>query len=59
MGGRCDTALRGILVIRGNNFSSPGRSPGKAIVLPPVSALAFAAGATLANFKVFTLNFFM
>ena len=35
-------------------FSSPGRSPGRAIVLPP----ALAASA-LANVKVFTLKFFM
>ena len=34
-------------------FSSPGRSPGKAIVLPPVSVseLAAAAGAPLALAK--------
>ena len=39
-------------------FSSPGRSPGRAIVLPPASALASAAAA-LANVKVFTFKFFM
>ena len=36
-------------------FSSPGRSPGRAIVLPP--ALALAAASTLA--KSITLQFFM
>ena len=35
-------------------FSSPGRSPGRAIVLPPVLALAAAASA-----KSLTLKFFM
>ena len=30
-------------------FSSPGRSPGKAIALLPVSALAFAAASALAK----------
>ena len=35
-------------------FSSPGRSPGRAIVLPPVLALAAAALA-----KSLTLKFFM
>ena len=30
-------------------FSSPGRSPGKAIVLPPGSALALAAASALAK----------
>ena len=35
-------------------FSSPGRSPGRAIVLPPASALAAAALA-----KSLTLKFFM
>ena len=39
-----------------NDFiSSPGRSPGRAIVLPPASALA--AAAALA--KNFTLKFFI
>ena len=37
-------------------FSSPGQSPGRAMVLPPASA---AAAAALANVKVFTLKFFM
>ena len=37
-------------------FSSPGRSPGRAIVLPPASASAFAAALTLA--KSLTLKFF-
>ena len=32
-------------------FSSPGRSPGRAIVLPPASALALA--------NILTLKFFM
>ena len=36
-------------------FSSPGQSPGRSIVLPPVLAAAVA----LANVKVFTLKFFM
>ena len=31
------------------NFSSPGRSPGRAIVLPPASALALAAASALAK----------
>ena len=33
-------------------FSSPGQSPGRAIVLPPASAGA-------AKFEVFTVKFFM
>ena len=37
-------------------FSWPGRSPGRAIVLPPASALALAAAALA---KSLTLNFFM
>ena len=32
-------------------FSSPGRSPGRAIVLPPASALAFALAAASALAK--------
>ena len=36
-------------------FSSPGRSPGRAIVLPPASALALAAALA----KSLTLKFFM
>ena len=39
----------------GYHFSSPGRSPGRAIVLPPASALAAAAAAALA--KCLTLKF--
>ena len=38
-------------------FSSPGQSPGRAIVLPPASALALASAAALA--KSLTLKFFM
>ena len=40
-----------------NLFSSPGRSPGRAIVLLPASALALAAAAALA--KSLTLKFFI
>ena len=42
-------------------FSSPGRSPGRAIVLLPASAsaLALAAAAALALAKSLTLKFFM
>ena len=40
-------------------FSSPGQSPGKAIVLPPASALALAAVAASALAKSLTLKFFM
>ena len=40
-------------------FSSPGRSPGRAIVLPPASALAFAAASALAKYKHFALKLFM
>ena len=45
-------------------FSSPGRGPGRVIVLPPASALssasaaASAAASALANVKVFTLKVF-
>ena len=40
-------------------FSSPGQSPGRAIVLPLVSALALAsAAAALAKNAVFALKFF-
>ena len=38
-------------------FSSPGRSPGRAIVLPPASALASVAVSALA--KSLMLKFFM
>ena len=38
-------------------FSSPGQSPGRAIVLPLASALALASAAALA--KSLTLKFFM
>ena len=38
-------------------FSWPGQSPGRAIVLPPVSALALALAAALA--KSLMLKFFM
>ena len=38
-------------------FSSPGQSPGRAIVLPPALALALAAVSALA--KSLTLKFFM
>ena len=44
-------------------FSSPGQSPGRAIVLPPASALALAAASAaasaLANVKFLTLKFFV
>ena len=48
-------------------FSSPGRRPGRAIVLPPASALvlasvlasALAAASALAKCKSFTFKFFM
>ena len=42
-------------------FSSPGQSPGRAIVLPPASALAAASAAAsaLANVKFLTLKFFV
>ena len=40
-------------------FSSPGRSPGRAIVLPPASALVSAAAAASALAKSLTLKFFM
>ena len=40
-------------------FSSPGQSPGRAIVLPPALALALAlAAAAAALAKSLTLNFF-
>ena len=39
-------------------FSSPGRSPGRIIVLPPASALALAAASALAKCSSFTLKFF-
>ena len=39
-----------------NIISSPGRSPGRAIVLPPALALASAAASALA--KSLTLRFF-
>ena len=52
-----DTRMTTLLIFL---FSLPGRSPGRAIVLPPASALVSAlAGAALANVKVFTLKFFM
>ena len=38
-------------------FSWPGRSPGRAIVLPPASALELAVASALA--KSLTLKFFM
>ena len=38
-------------------ISSPGGSPGRAIVLPPASALALASASALA--KSLTLKFFM
>ena len=40
-------------------FSLSGRSPGKAIVLPPASALALAFAAAAALAKSLTLKFFM
>ena len=42
------------------DFSSPGRSPGRAIELPPASALALAlaAASALANVKVFMFKVF-
>ena len=42
------------------HFSSPGRSPGRAIVLPPASALALALVFALASAsaKSLTLKFF-
>ena len=33
-------------------FSSPGQSPGRALVLPPASALASVLAAALANVKI-------
>ena len=44
-----------MLTVQTSVFSSPGQSPGRAIVLPP----ALAAASALAKFKVFTLKFFM
>ena len=38
-------------------FSSPGRSPGRAIILPLALALVLTSGSTLA--KSLTLKFFM
>ena len=43
--------IRYILGLNGRIFSSSGRSPGRAIVLPPALALALA--------KSLTLKFFM
>ena len=40
-------------------FSSPGRSPGRAIVLPPASASALAAASASALAKSLKLKFFM
>ena len=40
-------------------FSLPGPSPGRAIVLPPQSALALAGTAASASAKSLTLKFFM
>ena len=40
-------------------FSSPGRNPGRAIVLPPASALALAGASVLANCKSFYLLSFL
>ena len=40
-------------------FSSPGQSPGRAIVLPPASVLALVLVAASALAKSFTLKFFM
>ena len=41
-------------------FSSPGQSPGRAIVLPPASALALASAAAAAALaKSLMLKFFM
>ena len=40
-------------------FSSPGQSPGRAIVLPTASALALAAAVAAALAKSLTLKFFM
>ena len=40
-------------------FSSPGRSPGRAIVLPPALVLVLALAAALALAKSLTLTFFM
>ena len=40
-------------------FSSPGRSPGSAIVLRPASALVLAAAAVSALAKSLTLKFFI
>ena len=40
-------------------FSSPGQSPGRAIVLPPASALGSALAAAAALAKTLTLKFFM
>ena len=40
-------------------FSSPGQSPGRAIVLPPALALGSASAAASALAKSLTLKFFM
>ena len=40
-------------------FSLPGPSPGRAIALPPESALALAGTAASASAKSLTLKFFM
>ena len=40
-------------------FSSPGRSPGRAIVLPPALALASALAVASALAKSLKLKFFM
>ena len=40
---------------RETNFSWPGRSPGRAIVLPPASALALGLASALVLTKILTL----
>ena len=52
-----------IMFLLSVTFSSPGRSPGRAIVLPPASALASASALVSAAASVLakslTLKFFM
>ena len=50
-------ALKVIVFFLEEVFSSPGRSPGRAVVLPPALELALAVVSALA--KCLTLKFFM
>ena len=52
----CALGAHGLL---GSVFSSPGRSPGRAIVLPPASALVLAAATVAALAKSLMLKLFM